>query len=48
MLERLGPTSSPTPSDVVRTFRQQLTVGEDAVDVAKWFPESWGRCSPTT
>jgi hypothetical protein len=28
--------------DGVRSFRQQLTVGEDAVDVAKWFPESYG------
>ena len=42
MPARPSPTSSPTSPDVVRSFRQQLTVGEDAVDVAKWFPESWG------
>jgi methionine sulfoxide reductase catalytic subunit len=42
MPERPSPASSPTPSDVVSSFRQQLTVGEDAVDVAKWFPESYG------
>ena len=42
MAERPGPTSSPTSPDVVRSFRRQLTVGEDAVDVTKWFPESYG------
>ena len=26
----------------MRSFRKQLTVGEDAVDVAKWFPEAFG------
>ena len=40
MPERPSPTSSPTSPDVVRSFRQQLTVGEDVVDVTKWFPES--------
>src|SRR5688572_27315254 len=43
MPERPSPTSSPrSPEDVVSSFRRQLTVGEDAVDVAKWFPESYG------
>jgi DMSO/TMAO reductase YedYZ molybdopterin-dependent catalytic subunit/thiosulfate reductase cytochrome b subunit len=26
----------------MRSFRKQLTVGEDVVDVAKWFPEAFG------
>ena len=26
----------------MRNFRKQLKVGEDAVDVTKWFPESYG------
>ena len=42
MPERPSWTSSPLSPDGVRSFRQQLTVGEDAVDVAKWFPESYG------
>ena len=42
MPERPSPTSSPTSPDVVRSFRRELTVGEDAVDVTKWFPESYG------
>ena len=42
MPERPSSTPSPTSPDGVRSFRQQLTVGEDAVDVTKWFPESYG------
>jgi hypothetical protein len=42
MPEVPSPTSSLTSPDGVRSFRRQLTVGEDAVDVTKWFPESYG------
>ena len=42
MPERPSWTPAPMSPDGVRSFRQQLTVGEDAVDVAKWFPESYG------
>lgn len=42
MPERPSWTPAPLSPDGVRSFRQQLTVGEDAVDVAKWFPESYG------
>ena len=42
MPERPSWTPAPLSPDGVRSFRQQLTVGEDAVDVTKWFPESCG------
>ncbi len=42
MPERPSWTPAPMSPDGVRSFRQQLTVGEDAVDVTKWFPESYG------
>ena len=42
MPERPSWTPAPLSPDGVRSFRQQLTVGEDAVDVAKWFPEWYG------
>jgi uncharacterized membrane protein len=42
MPHRPSPTPAPLSPDGVRSFRQQLTVGEDAVDVTKWFPESYG------
>ena len=42
MPERPSCTPAPLSPDGVRSFRQQLTVGEDAVDVTKWFPESYG------
>ena len=42
MPERPSWTPAPLSPDVVRSFRQQLTVGEDVVDVTKWFPESYG------
>ena len=42
MPERPSWTPAPMSPDGVRSFRQQLTVGEDAVDVTKWFPESCG------
>ena len=42
MPERPSCTPAPLSPDGVRSFRQQLTVGEDAVHVTKWFPESYG------
>src|SRR6185503_10671309 len=36
------PLSSPTSPEAARSFRSQLTVGEDVVDATKWFPESYG------
>ena len=42
MPERPSWTPAPMSPDGVRSFRQQLTVGEDAVDVRKWFPEWYG------
>ena len=46
MSEHQNPFSSPAPSppspEVLHSFRRQLTVGEDVVDVAKWFPAAYG------
>src|ERR1051326_2236232 len=36
MPERANPSSSPASPEVVRSFRSQLTVGEDVVDPATW------------
>ena len=46
MSEHQNPFSSPVPSppspEVMHSFRRQLTVGEDVVDVAKWYPAAYG------
>ena len=42
MPERPSWTPAPLSPDGVRSFRQQLNVGEDVVDVTKWFPEAYG------
>ena len=46
MSEHHNPFSSPAPSppspEVMHSFRGTLTVGEDVVDVAKWFPAAYG------
>ena len=42
MPERPSWTPAPLSPDGVRSFRHQLTVGDDAVDVTKWFPAAYG------
>ena len=37
-----SPANPPPSPEVMHSFRRQLTVGEDVVDVAKWFPAAYG------